>query len=118
MKDKIKELLRETSAPKQPEEKQADKALYNAIQSTLKNNAWNHAHFVEKIWGDKDDASLRSSFRKKLHQEPKESGKPHTFTNEELEKIASELAGVSAEVRKLLGKKYSGEKEKETRRPE
>lgn len=99
MKDKIKQLLRESS-----EEKTPTSVQYKRIYALLQNNIFNHAEIVEKLWGDKD-ATNRSKFRKKLNQETSDSGARYEFSDEELSKIALILMDTSADIKKKLGEK-------------
>jgi hypothetical protein len=99
MKEDIKKLLREAS------EKGSSNAQYDRIQRLLDNNIFNHAEIVDKLWGtgEKDDASQRSLFRKKLNRETYQ-GTKYQFDEDELTKITQILMDTSSLIRKNLGK--------------
>jgi hypothetical protein len=100
MKEDIKKLLREASG-----DGDSSNAQYDRIQRLLDNNIFNHAEIVEKLWGkgEKDDASQRSLFRKKLNRETYQ-GTKYEFDETELTKIAQILMDTSSIIRKNLGK--------------
>jgi RNA polymerase-interacting CarD/CdnL/TRCF family regulator len=105
MKDKIKQLLSEVAdTTEKDKEKEAGSksSEYKKVQDLLGNDIFNHAAIVKKLWGSKN-ATNRSKFRKKLHQETTESGETHLFTGEELSKIIQILTDTSVEIRKNVG---------------
>lgn len=109
MKDKIRQLLRESSEEKKVDSPSSS-AQYKRIYSLLQNNIFNHAEIIEKLWGSKD-ATNRSKFRKKLNRESNESGQAYQFDDEEISKIALILMDTSAEIKKNLGDKTQSEEE-------
>lgn len=76
---------------------------YDNISAILKNDIVNTAAVCKAVLGDKE-ASNRSLFRKKLEQEPNDSGGVYSFSDEELAKIGDVLMNFSSQIRKKIGK--------------
>jgi len=102
MKKDIRKLLREATDDTLSNKANAQ---YDRIQRLLDNNIFNHAEIVDKLWGigEKDDASKRSLFRKKLNREEYQ-GTKYAFDEKELTKIIQILMDTSTTIRKNLGK--------------
>ena len=82
------------------------KAKHERVAGLLKNDVFNHAGVIRRLWGD-SDASNRSLFKKKLERELNDNGNPYEFDDEELSKIVNILMDTSKQVTSTLG---SGDK--------
>jgi hypothetical protein len=74
----------------------AGEGAYGRLKEILSNDIINHAGVIRRMkgWGDAD-ATARSLFRKKLHQEKNDEGGTYEFEESEVEDIFSILMDVS-----------------------
>ena len=74
----------------------AGEGQYDRLKQILSNDIINHAGVIRRMkgWGDAD-ATARSLFRKKLHQEKNDEGGSYEFEEAEVEDIFSILMDVS-----------------------
>lgn len=108
MKKDIRMLLREAS--EQATEKKEGNGgespgQYERIQRVLKDDMFNHSKIIDDLYGagSKEDASIRSLFRKKLNREEYQ-GTKYEFDSDELAKIGQSLMATSTFINKNLGK--------------
>jgi len=103
----IKQALREADESNQEKEtkgpsdlntseKTPDNPQYDQIQILLKDNIYNHAAIMERLWGD-NNATYRSEFGKRLHKEVHDGSK-HMFSDKEISEIASILQNTAAAI--------------------
>lgn len=78
------------------------KAKHERVAGLLKNDVFNHAGVIRRLWGD-SEASNRSLFKKKLDRELNDNGNPYEFDDEELSKIVNILMDTSKQVTTTLG---------------
>lgn len=114
MKQKIIKLLREANDEEdnQSKDENLNSPEYKKVQNLLDNEIFNHAAIVKELWGNKN-ATNRSKFRKKLHQETNDSGDKYSFNSGELSKIIRILTDTSSEIRKSVGGQKIGNDNKE-----
>lgn len=84
----------------------AGEGQYDRLKQILSNDIINHAGVIRRMkgWGDAD-ATARSLFRKKLHQEKNDEGGSYEFEEAEVEDIFSILMDVS---KKMASTKRKG----------
>ncbi len=111
MKDFIKNKLAEARLEKKksPPPEEGGGSQYDKIQALLGNEIFNHSEIIRKLWGEnKDDATARSLFKKKLDRATNDTGSVYSFDEGELTKIATILMNTSTEIRKQVGKQGKG----------
>jgi hypothetical protein len=106
----ISKLLKEKLATKAPLEtkktgdENTNDSKYQKVKSLLDNDIFNHAAIMRQLgWGGKEDTN-RSLFRKKLYQEPNDSGGHYEFDESELLKISDILMRTSSQIKKSVGR--------------
>ena len=96
--------------PKDTEEKSisddlSKKAKYDKIKNLLGNKIFNHAELARGIWGDEDEDTNRSLFKKKLDMAHTDSGGTYEFDDVELSQIGGLLRDTSKAITKTVGRK-------------
>lgn len=93
-------------ADSQPKKQSTDKgdlkAKHERVAGLLKNDVFNHAGVIRRLWGD-SEASNRSLFKKKLERQLNDNGNPYEFDDEELSKIVNILMDTSKQVTSTFG---------------
>jgi hypothetical protein len=116
MKDKIKDMLRESGvkqhqAPVKKVKSSKEAAEENKsekITKLLQNDIINHAAVVRKMtgeeWTGNSEATNRSKFRKKLNRMTNDEGGSYAFDEDEIGQIEKILMGLSSTINNTIGR--------------
>jgi hypothetical protein len=110
-------LLHEDEDDKDNENEEMDSEIgdeaYSRIKGILDNPIFNHAEIARRLWdpkNEKEEATLRSLFRKKLNREKNaDSGYTYSFTKIEAETITDILSDIEQKISRALPRRKKGD---------
>lgn len=86
---------------------------HSKIKGLLDNEIFNHAEIARRLWGaknDKEEATIRSLFRKKLNRDTNEdSGYKYGFTKQEAKTINDILGDTQQKISRALPRRRKGD---------